>query len=58
MVPEVASCNEAVAVDTKLHLVCVIRPSFQEQVVPVQLVTFLYDGHVVFVYTVPPDAFD
>ena len=59
MAPEVASSDEAVAINAHLHIVCTLRPAFQEQRVPVEicrLATIFYDGHVVLVDAVPPEA--
>ena len=59
MAPEVASGDEAVAINAHLHVVCTLRPAFQEQRVPVEicrLATIFDDGHVVLVDAVPPEA--
>ena len=59
MAPEVASCDEAVAINAHLHIVCTLRPAFQEQRVPVEicrLATIFDDGHVVLIDAVPPEA--
>ena len=61
MAPEVASCDEAVAVNTQLHVVRALRPTFQEQRVPVRLcrlVAIFYHHHVIFVFPVDPEALD
>ena len=59
--PEVASCNEAVAVNAHLHVVCTLRPTFQEQRVPVQLyrLVAIFDyRHDIFIYPFPAEALD
>ena len=59
MAPEVASGDEAVAINAHLHIVCTLRPAFQEQRVPVEicwLATIFDDGHVVLIEAVPPEA--
>ena len=59
MAPEVASGDEAVAINAHLHVVCTLRPAFQEQRVPVEicrLATIFDDGHVVLIDAVPPEA--